>query len=148
MTIANDTQQLNEQDYELIRLIMEEGWSKEKAVDALQYPAKTKAGKIQTANRIIRNYTSQASSRDIFRQSGINEQLLAQKLREILDTGSNSDKLKAIDIASKCLGLHKDTITDGGAIIQINFADSRAPDFGDGDRTQISSTAPSIAISS
>ena len=106
-----------------------QGLSLESAVKSAGYKANSKKAREITGSRIIEKYCAlQGDHKKIFRQIGLNEVQIAQTIQEIalnpkLGTGF---RLKALDLAARCLGLTKDVIEGLGGF-QVIFEGSQAP---------------------
>lgn len=114
----NKQQQLTPRELKVIEHYLNTGNLIE-AVRIAGYKSKHPQTQAITGNRILKKYEALAGGREIFRASGLGEARLAEKLKRLIEhledrlynreeLAAASKLLKALEVASKCLGLHRD----------------------------------------
>lgn len=110
------------------------GIHKTVAVQRAGFTAKNASAKCYIADRIIEKFETRSQGPEILRRIGLGESKIAQKLLDMIDHPDPKVALQAIAIASKCLGLQRETIDQNVGVEIVIRSEGPPPELPGGDR--------------
>jgi hypothetical protein len=127
LTIVDLDKPLTQQEINFLEIYLTTSHTINKSMILAGYNQISQVWRYKLAQRIIRKYERQAGdSRELFRHAGFGELTVAQGIKKLGQKArSEQVRMRAHEVAAKCLGLIKDAPAGGPVGIQIVFTCKR-----------------------